>query len=136
MATDPAFAATPHAGSAVTNATADTSLTAPTNFATVFTAGTNGSKIEQIRAVQILTTAAAGILNYFLYDGTTYHLFDQYPYPISTVSTTAAVVPIDIAYNNLVMATGWSLRVTNTVLSNTGATSSATHNIIALGGDF
>ena len=38
----------------------DTSLTAPTNVATVFTAGAGGSRIDMIRIIQVASTAAAG----------------------------------------------------------------------------
>lgn len=135
MATDPSFAATPHTSAVLTNATADTSETAPTNVATVFTAGASGSKIEQIRITQIVSTTSAGVINIFIHDGSTYHLLDFYPYPIATVSTTAGVLPVDFLYNNLAIPSGYSIRVTNTVQGGSGPTA-ATHKVIAFGGDF
>ena len=135
MAADPVFAATPRCASVTTNGTADTSLTAPSNTATILTAGASGSKVDQLRFIQIITTTAAGILNIFIHDGSAYNVFDQYVYGTGTVSTTSAPIPIDIVYNNLVLPTGYSLRVTNTVASGTGATA-ATHKVTALGGDF
>lgn len=135
MATDPSFAATPHTSAVLTNASADTSETAPTSVATVFTAGASGSKIEQIRITQILTTTASGVINIFVHDGSTYHLLDFYPYAANTVSTTAGVLPVDFLYNNLAIASGFSIRVTNTVASGTGATAAA-FKVFAFGGDF
>lgn len=130
MAANPAFAATPHAGAALTT-TADTSLTAPSNVATVFTAGANGSRVDIIRIMQVASTAAAGVLNLFLYDGSTYHLFDQYTYAVVTLSTTSEANPVDLYYSMNEFATGWSIRATVT----TSAGASA-FKVIAWGGDF
>lgn len=135
MSADPIFAATPNAKGVLTNAAADASLTAPANVATAFTAGLSGSRVEQIRIAQVLTTTAAGIINIFLHDGATYHLFDAVAYPAGTVSTTALVAPSDLYYPNLVLPTGWTIKVTNTAAVGTGATA-ATHKVVVLGADF
>lgn len=137
MAANPVYAATPHVSGATTNSTQDTSLTAPTNTATVATGGTNGTKIEVVRVVQVITTAAAGCLNLFVYDGTTYHLWDIINYGITTLSATSELIPIEIPYDMLLLpSASWTLRVTNTVQSNTGGTSAATHHVTAMGGDY
>jgi hypothetical protein len=130
MATAPAFAATPHTAAILTPATADTSLTAPTNVATVFTAGASGSRVDTIRINQVANSAAAGILNIFLFDGTTYHLLDVFTFGVVTLSTTSQPAPIDIYYQNLIFGTGWSIRVTQTTLA------TASFKVIAFGGDF
>ena len=135
MANAPSFAATVNNNAVTTNATADTSYTAPTNTATAFTAGANGSRVDMIRINQIITTTTSGIINVFLYDGTNYHFWDFYSYGTGTVSTTAQIGPIDLIYNNLVLKTGWSIRVTNTVASATGSTA-AGFKIVVFGGDF
>lgn len=135
MATAPQYAATVNVGSVLTNATADTSMTAPTNTATVFTAGASGSRIDQIRIAQVLTTGASGILNIFRHDGSIYHLLDFFSYSATTVSSTATGNLVDIYVTNLVLKSGDTLRVTNTVASGTGATA-ATHKVTAFGGDF
>jgi len=114
MATTPAFAATVNNGSAIASATLDTSLTAPTNVATVLTAGASGSKIEEV-VVQGLGTTVAGMCNLFLYDGATYHLLDQFTIAAVTSSTTAPAFRTYRTYSNLVLKTGWSLRFTVTV---------------------
>ena len=131
MATNPAFAATPHAGCFLTPATLDTSLTAPTNTSTVFTAGASGSRVDTIRICQVATTSGAGVLNIFLYDGSTYHLIDLYAYGAATLSTTSEAQPVDIYYQNLVFATGWSIRV-----SVTTAAGQSAFKVTAFGGDF
>lgn len=132
MATQANFAATPHVASIVNNTTADTSTTAPTNVAILFTAGASGSRIDTIRITQVATTNTGAILNLFLYDGTTYHLFDTYSIPTQTVSSTATVQPVDIYYQNLVIQTGWSIRFTITVAQ----TATTFLNLVAFGGDF
>lgn len=114
MATAPAFAATPNNASAIASATADTSLTAPTNVATIFTAGASGSKVEEVR-MQGLGTTVAGVINLFAYDGATYHLIDQWLVPAVTSSTILRAWQSVRAYANLVLKTGWTLRFTVTV---------------------
>lgn len=130
MATDPAFASTPHIASGLTPATADTSLTTPTNETTIFTAGSNGSKIEEITVVGVGTTVA-GLVNIFLYDGSTYWLYDQFATTAVTVSTTAASYRVNRTYANLILKSGWSVRVTTEVVGN-----QALHCVTVIGGDF
>lgn len=135
MASNPVFAATPRSSGVTTNGTADTSLTSPSSTATVFTAGAGGSKVEQIRFFQIISTTAAGIVNVFLHDGSTYYPIDYYSYSVNSLSTTSQVAPVDFFYPNLVLPSGWSIRVANTVASGSGSTA-ATHRVVAFGGDF
>lgn len=130
MASAPAFAATPNNGSALASATLDTSLTAPTNVATIFTAGASGSKVESV-TMQGVGTTVAGVVNLFAYDGSTYHLIDQFLVTAVTSSTTALAWQAIRTYANLVLKTGWSLRFTVTV--------SGLQSLIkgsAFGGDF
>lgn len=131
MATDPAFASTVKTGAVTVPATADTSLTAPTNTATVLSAGASGSKVEQLRITQIATTSAAGLLNIFLHDGSTYRLLDQYAYAALTLSTTVGLTPVDLYYTNLVLPAGWSIRVSVTTTAGQSALS-----VSGFGGDY
>lgn len=132
MAAAPVFAATPKAWAVISPATLDTSLTAPTNTATLVTAGSSGSKVEQIRINYVATISAACVLNIFLHDGSTYHLFDTLTVPVTTtVSTASAGVTTDKYYTNLVIQSGWSIRCTVT----TSAGQSA-FKVVAFGGDF
>lgn len=134
MATAPTFAATPKAWAGIAPATLDTSNTAPTNVTTIATAGASGSKIEEIRIVQVASTTGSGILNIFLFDGTTYHLFEPVSIPAVTLSTTVPNPSDQIFvgnYSNLVIPSGWSLRISVTV-----ATFQSAFKVLAFGGDF
>ena len=117
MASKPGFAATPRQGQA-SIATAEVSLTAPTNIGTVFTAGANGSRIERLRAVGAATTVA-GLVNVFLYDGSIYRLIRAIVVGAATPSATAAAWGSDgsgmISFEGgLMLPSGWSLRVATT----------------------
>lgn len=133
MATAAQYAATPKVGSALLT-TADTSLTAPTTVGTVFTAGSSGSRIDYID-IQGVATTTASIVNLFIYDGTTYFLWQQVPVVAVTSSTTAVAFTANLSSNSnanvmpLCIPTGYSLRATVTV-TQTGI------RVIAYGGDF
>ncbi len=130
MATNPAFATTVNVNSGLTNATLDTSLTAPTNVTTVFTAGASGSKIEEITAVGVGTTVASN-LNIFRYDGATYNLIDQFAVSAVSSSTTAVAYYNTKRYFNLFLKSGDTLRITNTVAGNQSMI-----KVTVFGGDF
>lgn len=131
MSTGPNFAGTAvNNAAALTPTTLDTSLTAPTHTATIFTAGSSGSKVEEISIQQVATTSAAGVINIFLYDGTTYWLFDQYTFAAFTLSTTAEAVRSWLTYSNLILKSGWSIRLTVTVAAGQSA-----FCVTAFGGD-
>ena len=117
MAAAPAYAATPVAWTGLVPATADTSWTAPTNVTALGSAGASGTKITQVDVIPA-GTVVAGLVNLFLYDGTTYHLHESVTIPAYTSSTTAGPVKQSFTYDNLVLPTGWSLRVTTTVAGN------------------
>jgi len=110
----PQFASTVNVGSGLAPATLDTSLTAPTNVTTVVTAGSSGTKIEEI-VVQGVGTTAAGVLNIFRYDGSTYHLVDQFLITAVTSSTTAVAYRSNRTYENLMLESTDTLRITVTV---------------------
>jgi len=133
MSTTAQYASTPVFGAALLT-TADTSLTAPTNVGTVLTAGASGSRIDFIEVIGVDTTVS-GIVNLFIYDGTTYHLWQQVPIIPVTVSTTATSFTSTISTNNtpnnlpMIIPTGYSLRATTTI-AQTGV------KVIAYGGNF
>lgn len=126
MATSPAFAATPRVG-AVSIATADSSYTAPTNVGTLITGVAAGTRISEI-VVKCAATSAAAIVRIFLYDGTTYWLFDEVTVAAATGSATVQQTRVSTVYNNLILpSASWSVRVTTSI--------SQTTHVTALGAD-
>lgn len=133
MSTTAQYASTPKVGSALLT-TADTSLTAPTTVGTVLSAGSSGTRIDYIN-IQGVATTVAGLINLFIYDGTTYSLWQQVPVLAVTSSTTVPAWSAVLSSNSnanvmpLTIPTGYSLRATTSV-AQTGV------RVIAYGGDF
>lgn len=116
-------------GSAKLPGTVDTSLTAPTNVATIVASAAGPQGIYQLRFVQLATTSTVSYVNLFLYDGATYNYFDAFALPIFTMTPgSAQASPIDKFYRNLDLPAGWSLRATTSVVSAVG-------NVLAFGGN-
>lgn len=142
MAADAAFASTVNNGSQLLG-TAETNLQVPTTTSTVITAGANGTKIEEIVIDATTTglgaTTVAGLVYVFLYDGSTYHLYDTVTVRAITGSATAAPyrsLPSDFASGvsrpvNLFLKSGWSLRASQSIAGNASVL-----KISAFGGDF
>jgi hypothetical protein len=133
------YPSTPNAGCVRTPATADTSFAAPTATTVLLTAGASGSKVDEIRINQVLSTTATGVIGIFINKGgSSYHLIDHYEYSILALVVSGTIdcgAPIPIYYDNLELAAGWTLEVTNTVASGAGPTA-ATHDVYASGGDY
>jgi len=133
MSTTAQYASTPKVGSALLT-TADTSLTAPTTVGTVLSAGSSGTRIDYIE-IQGVATTVAGLINLFIYDGSTYFLWQQVPVLAITSSTTVPAWSLVLSSNSnanimpLTIPTGYSLRATTSV-AQTGV------RVIAYGGDF
>lgn len=133
MSTSAQYASTPKFGSANLT-TADTSLTAPTTVGTIVTAGASGTRIDYID-IQGVASSVAGLINLFVYDGTTYFLWNQVPVIAITSSTTVPAFSALLSSNNnsnimpLTLPTGYSLRATTSV-AQTGI------RVNAYGGDF
>ena len=118
MASKPAFAATPRQGQ-TSIATAELSLTAPTNVGTILMAGANGSRVERLRAVGAASTVA-GLVNVFLYDGSVYRLIRAIVVGAASPGATVPAWGSDgsgmISFEGgLMLPSGWSLRATTTV---------------------
>jgi hypothetical protein len=121
MATSPQFAVTPRIG-AVSIATADASYTAPTNVGTLITGASTGTRIAEI-VVKNAATSAAAIVRIFLYDGSTYWLFDEVTVAAATGSSTVQQSRVSTTYNNLILpSSSWSVRVTTSVAQTTHVT--------------
>jgi hypothetical protein len=126
MATQPAFAVTPRMA-AVSISTAESSYTAPTAVGTLITGASTGTRVAEI-VVKCAATSAAALVRVFLYDGSSYWLFDEIVVAAATGSTTVAQTRVSTTYNNLVLpSSSWSVRVTTSVAQ-------ATH-VTALGAD-
>ena len=133
MSTSAQYASTPKVGSA-TLTTADTSLTAPTTVGTIVSAGASGTRIDYIEVIGVATTVAS-LVNLFIYDGTSYILWQQVPVQAITTATTTPSYVANLSSNSnsnvmpLTLPTGYSLRATTTV-TQTGV------RVTAYGGDF
>lgn len=134
MATDPSFAATPNNGAVLITST-ETNLQVPTQAVTVLTAGSSGTKIEEIvvvaTATSLVATTVAGLVYIFVYDGSTYHLFDIFRIDAITASSTASGYRNSKSYSNLVLKSGWSLRASQSIAGNASLL-----KVEAFGGDF
>lgn len=133
MAASPTFAATPKSWAGTVPATLDTSTTAPANQTTIVTAGASGTMINRIRITILASITAATQVNLFLYDGATYHLYEQIVVSNRTVSSTTSEPSnlFEKSYTDLTIQSGWSLRATVTT-----AAGQSNFKVIAHGGDF
>jgi hypothetical protein len=96
----------------------DASFTAPSTTTTMITAAATGTIVHEI-IVQGLATLVAGIVNIFIHDGSTYELYDQVLLTATpTASTTAVAFRAVRQYSNLILKTGYTLRVSHTVTGN------------------
>lgn len=122
MSTAPSFASTPNIGAALLG-TAETDLQAPAQTSVILTAGASGTKIESIvveasKSGSLIDTTVAGLVYLFLYDGTTYHLFDIVTVTAITGSATVPGFRIENRYANLWLKSGWSLRASQSIVGN------------------
>lgn len=134
MATDPIFASTVSLGAALLGS-AETNLQVPAQSSVIVTAGSSGTKIEEIvvQASQttLVATTVAGLVYLFTYDGTTYRLFDTVTITAITASATVPGFRLSRPYANLVLKSGWSLRASQSIAGNASVL-----NVFALGGDY
>lgn len=129
MAAAPAFAATPKIGAA-TVSTANTNRDGTGTIATVITAGSSGTQIREV-VLKATGDPADSVVTLFLYDGSTYSLFDEVDLgDPAAASTTVTGYRTSVRYDNLFLPSGWSLRAAITV-----ALTSGVINVIALGAD-
>jgi hypothetical protein len=78
-------------------------------IATVFTAGSNGSRIDDI-AITAIATTTAGIIRFFLHNGTTALLWKEVAVSAITPSATVSAFTSSLTNMALILQTGWSLR--------------------------
>lgn len=126
MATSPQFAATPRC--AVANiATANANRDGTGTMGTVYTAGSSGSRIDEV-VIKSTVTTTAGVVRLFIHDGTTARLFDEQAIAAQSASSNSATARYRLTYDNLYLPNGYSLRASTERAESI--------NVIALGGDF
>jgi hypothetical protein len=130
MASTPAFAATVNNAAAISS-TANTNRDGTGTITTVLTAGSSGSKIDEL-VVKADGDLADCTIVWYLYDGSNYHVYDEWDVgnPAAPSATVASYREAR-AYENLVLKSGWSLRASITVAPTTGAL-----QYQAFGGDY
>jgi hypothetical protein len=108
MATSAQYASTVRAAAAQVT-TANTNRNGTGAIVTVFTAGSSGSRIDDI-SIDAVATTTAGVVRLFINDGTTSYLWQEILVTAVTPSTTVAVWSYTLLNQALVIPTGWSLR--------------------------
>lgn len=108
MATSAQYASTVRAAAAQVT-TANTNRNGTGAIVTVFTAGSSGSRIDDI-SIDAVATTTAGVVRLFINDGTTSYLWQEILVSAITPSTTVAVWSFTLLNQALVIPTGWSLR--------------------------
>lgn len=132
MATSPQFAATPLVGVAQISV-ANTNRDGTGTLGTVVTAGSSGSRIEEI-VVEATGTTTAGMVRLFVNDGTNTRLWREVAVTAATPSGTVATFTANVRNDTrvdlplLVLPSGWSLRA--------GTHNGETFNVFAFGGSF
>lgn len=78
--------------------------------ATLYTVPTaKQARIDGIK-IKARVTTTAGMIRFWLHDGTTYYFLTEVPVAAITVSATAAAFERAISGLNLLLDTGWSIR--------------------------
>lgn len=108
MATTAQYASTVRTAQAQVS-TANTNRNGTGTIVTVFTAGSNGSRIDDIYITATATTTA-GVVRLFLNDGTNTYLWREILVPAITPSTTVSVFSAALLSQGLILANTWSLR--------------------------
>ena len=133
MSTQANYAATPRIGRASVGL-ADTSRVSPVRVENVFTAGANGSRIDNIDIVGMGTTVNAQV-RLWKFDGTNYTLWREVSMSATTPSDTVSVATVNLNGNDNsflsdILPSGYSLRASISA-TQTGATDARIDNIAA-----
>jgi len=113
--------------------TANTNRDGTGTIATIFTAGSSGSRIDAINLKAVGTTTA-GMIRLFIHDGTNARLLTEVPVTALTPSATVPAWEAQLNTNTMtqvlpiILPTGYSLRASTN--------NAETFNVIAAGGDF
>jgi hypothetical protein len=129
MATSPAFISTPRIGR-LSLSTANTATDGTGTINDLIVGVSAGTRILSVN-VQGTATTVASLVNLFLWNGTTWDLFDQITISNATGSNTVRAYRLVTAYTDLVLPSAtWKLGATITVAPTTG-----TVRVAAFGGD-
>jgi hypothetical protein len=113
MATQAQYAATPR-GAVAQVSTANTNRDGTGTLATVFTAGSNGSRVDDIWIVGTGTTTA-GVVRLFVNDGTNSRLWQEVMVTAITPSVSVQVFNTALFNQALILPNGWSLRASTQI---------------------
>jgi hypothetical protein len=108
MASNANYAATPKSALAQLSA-ANTNRDGTGTIVPVLSAGTSGSRIDDI-VITATGTTTAGMVRLFLHDGTNARLLREVPVSAITPSATVQAFTASLPNLALVLAPGWSLR--------------------------
>lgn len=108
MAVQPQYAATPRAALGQVS-TANTNRDGTGTLATVFTAASTGSRIDDI-VITATGTTTAGMVRLFLHDGTNARMLQEVSVSPVTPSATVQAWTQQLLNLALILPSGWSLR--------------------------
>ena len=108
MSTTANYAATPRAAVGQIS-TANTNRDGTGTVVTIFTAGSSGSRVDDIVITATVTTTA-GMVRLFLNDGTNTRLWQEIPVTAITPSGTVQAFTFTLLNQALILPNGWSLR--------------------------
>jgi len=108
MSTQAQYASTARTAQAQVT-TANTARDGTGTIATVFTAGSSGSRIDDL-TIQATATTTAGMIRLFLHDGTNTRLLREISVSAATPSATVAAYTSSLSNLALILQSGWSLR--------------------------
>lgn len=129
MAANPAFVSTPRIGRCSLS-TANTATDGTGTITDLIVGVAAGTRVLSVN-VQGTATTVASLVNLFLYDGTSWKLFDQVTVSATTGSNTVKGYRLVTAYTDLVLpSASWKVGATLTV-----APTSGTVEVSAYGGD-
>ena len=126
MATTANFAATPRTERATISA-ANTNRDGTGTIVNLFTAGSGGSRVERITICAIDTTTA-GMIRFYLFDGTNTDLWREVPVNAITPSGTSSAYSSQIGGLAFILSAGKSLRASTN--------NAESFRVIVEGGDF
>ena len=110
MALNAQYASTPRSAVAQLSA-ANTNRDGSGTVVTIISAGTNGTRVDDI-VIEATATTTAGMVRLFLHNGTTAFLWKEVSVTAVTPSATASVFSSVLSNQSLILASGWSLRAT------------------------